>query len=216
LPDRSICASADDATSGGGRSDGSGCVAEATRRIGGPARSIPSPRTKVTSPVKKLGDKLAKQKKKTPEELKDDDARTNSMGLFNVAEAYRLSAMALEKADVKSGHANHPVRFLYYHAIELYLKALLRQKHSVEAIRKKFGHNTRRIVKEAKKLGLVTDDEDRQVFSLMGDTDAVIEARYIRTGAKTWPTFEALNRTCKSMRDSVGSLLRGAGVMVRL
>jgi len=159
---------------------------------------------------------LAKQKK-SPEELKDDDERTTSLGLFNMAEAYRLSAMALEDAKVKSGHAHDPVLFLYYHTLELYLKALLRQKYSVEAVTKEFGHNTRRLVKEAETLGLVPDDEDREVFLIMGDTDTVIEARYIRTGSKkTWPTFKALNRTCKSMRDSVGSLLRGAGVPVRL
>jgi len=158
---------------------------------------------------------LAKRKK-SPEELKDDDERTNSMGLFNTAEAYRLSAMALEKAKVKSGHADDPVRFLYYHTLELYLKALLRQKYSVEGVTKEFGHNTRRLVKEAEKLGLFVMDEDRDVFSIMEDTNTVIEARYIRTGPKTWPTLEALNRTCKSMRDGVGGLLRGAGVMVRL
>jgi hypothetical protein len=122
---------------------------------------------------------LAKQKKKSPEELRDDDERTNSMGLFNMAQAYRLSAMALEKANVKTGHAQSPIRFLYYHALELYLKALLRQKHSVEAMREKFGHKTKKLVKEAVNLGLVPDDEDHDVFSIMGDTDTVIETRYI-------------------------------------
>jgi HEPN domain-containing protein len=154
--------------------------------------------------------------KKSAEELKDDDERTNSTGLFNVAEAYRLSGMALEKENLKSGHAHDPVRFLYYHALELYLKALLRQKHSIKVVREKFGHRTDRLVNEAEKLGLVPDDEDREVFSIMGDTDAVIESRYIRTGPKTWPTLEALNRTCNRVRNGVGSLLRGAGVMVRL
>jgi hypothetical protein len=146
----------------------------------------------------------------------DDEDRTNSLGLFNTAEAYWLSAMALEEAKVKNGHAHTPVRFLYYHSLELYLKALLRQKHSVEKIREKFGHKMERLVEEAEKLGLVVADEDREVFSIMADTDAVIEARYIRTGAKTWPTFEALRRTCKSVRGGVGGYLRKAGVLVRL
>ena len=34
----------------------------------------------------------------------DDDERTNSMGLFNTAEAFRLSAMALEDEKVRIGH----------------------------------------------------------------------------------------------------------------
>lgn len=49
-----------------------------------------------------------------------------------MAEAYRLSAMALETTKVRIGHADSPIRFLYYHALKLYLKALLRQKHNVE------------------------------------------------------------------------------------
>lgn len=151
------------------------------------------------------------------EMTKEDDCdRTNSLGLFNTAEAYWLSAIALEEAKVKNGHAQNVVRFLYYHSLELYLKALLRQKHSVEKISKKFGHRMKRLVEEAEKLGLVVADEDRKVFSIMADTDAVIEARYIRTGAKTWPTFEALRHTCKSVRGGVGDYLRTAGVLVRL
>jgi hypothetical protein len=70
-----------------------------------------------------------------------DDERTNSMGLFNTAEAFRLSAMAL-KDEKEIGHAANPMRLCYHHTLELYLKALLLQKHSVETIRKKFSHNT--------------------------------------------------------------------------
>jgi HEPN domain-containing protein len=119
-------------------------------------------------------------------------------------------------AKVEIGHADNPVRFLYYHALELYLKALLRQKYSVETIRKEFGHKTVLLVKEAEALGLDLMDEDREVFSIMEETDTVIEARYIRTGSKTWPTLEALKRTCKSVGNSVGGLLFKAGVKVRM
>src|SRR5205809_1012144 len=139
---------------------------------------------------------MAKERTKTKEEIDDQNNRTTSMGLFNTAEAYWLSAVALEKAKVKSGHAHRPIRFLHYHAIELYLKALLREKYAVDKLRKKFGHNIERLAKGAEKLGLRLLDEDREVFNLMGDTDAVIEARYICTGPKDWLSFGALNRTC--------------------
>jgi HEPN domain-containing protein len=46
------------------------------------------------------------------------------------------------------GHAEKPVRFLSYQALELYLKGLLRQKHSVQILNK-FGHNIKRPVQEA-------------------------------------------------------------------
>jgi hypothetical protein len=40
--------------------------------------------------------------------------------------------------------------------------------------------------------------------------------RYIRTGPGQFHTFEGLERTCQSLRESVGKMLRKAGVMVRL
>jgi hypothetical protein len=155
------------------------------------------------------------KKNKTAEEIQDDNERTNPMGLFNMAEAYRLSALALENAKVAAGHADSPIRFLYYHALELYLKALLRQKYSIDTI-EGFRHKFQRLVAEAEKLGLVVMDEDREIFSMMIDTDTVIEARYIRTGTKTYPTLEGLRRTSSRMRESVGDFLRDAGIAVRL
>jgi hypothetical protein len=146
----------------------------------------------------------------------DDDERTNSMGLFNTAEAWRLSAIALQSAKVTSGHADKPVQYLYFHALELYLKALLRQKHSVDALEKKFRHKAKLIVEEAQTLGLVIEEHDAALLTLMGDTDVVIGSRYIKTGAKTLPTLEALERTSKNIRDRVGELLRKRGVLVRL
>lgn len=156
------------------------------------------------------------KREKTPEAMAEDNERTNSMGLFNTAEAYWKSADALAAAKVKAGHADSPVRTLYYHAIELYLKALLRQHYSVDDLSRKFGHKIGRMTAEAKKHGLFIMDEDREVFALMSDTDAVIRARYIRTGPVTYPAIEALDRTCKSLRENVGKLLRAAGVRVRL
>jgi len=153
---------------------------------------------------------------KSADQLQDQDERTNSMGLFNMAEAYRLSAEALRKAGVAAGHAESPIRFLYYHAIELYLKALLRLRHDVETIREEYGRKILRLVAEAENLGLVVADEDRKLYELMGDTDAVIDSRYIRTGSKTSPTIEALSRTGQGLRSEVGRLLQKAGVGVRL
>ncbi len=123
--------------------------------------------------------------------------------------------MALEDEKVEIGHAASPIRFCYYHALELYFKALLRQKHNTKKIREKFGHNIERLVKEAEALGLVVTDEDREVFS-KADTKAMLEARYIKTGPKNWPKLEELRHTCKRVRDGVGDLLFKAGVPVRL
>jgi hypothetical protein len=142
----------------------------------------------------------------------DDDERTNSLGLFNTAEAYRLSAMALP---IRHGHADKPPRFLYCHALELYLKALLRQKHSMATVRK-LGHRIKLLVREAETLGLVVGDDDRAVLEFIDDTDAIIDSRYIRTGTKRLATLEALRHTCKNIRNGVGTILRSNRVPVRL
>ena len=146
----------------------------------------------------------------------DDDERTNSLGLFNTAEAYRLSARALQAAKVRHGNADKPLRFLYYHALELYLKALLREKHSMATVRNKFGHQIKLLVREAETLGLVVGENDRTVLMLIDNTDAMIDSRYIRTGTKRVAALEALDGTCKRIRDGVGTILRNNGVLVRL
>jgi hypothetical protein len=153
--------------------------------------------------------------KRSPEQLKEDDDRTTSMDLFNTAEAYRLAAIKLGEPTVWGGDAHKPVQFLYCHAIELYLKALLRQRHSVETITNKFRHDTRRLVREAENLGLFVTARDRDIFATLADTDALIEMRYIRTGPKALTVnLQSLSQTCKSVRDSVANLLRNAGVPV--
>jgi hypothetical protein len=146
-------------------------------------------------------------------ERTDDDERANSLGLFNTAEAYRLSAMALP---IRHGHADKPPRFLYCHAVELYLKALLRQKHSMATVRDKFGHQIKLLAREAETLGLVVGKNDRAVLALIHDTDAMIDSRYVRTGSKRLAALEALDHTCKNIRDGVGTILRSNGVLVRL
>jgi len=59
------------------------------------------------------------QQKRTPQEEISEEDRTTSLGLFNFAEAFWRVAHILAKAEVEGGHADSPVRTLYYHAIEL-------------------------------------------------------------------------------------------------
>ena len=75
-------------------------------------------------------------------EITEED-RTNEVGFFNTAESYWKSATALYEANVKASHPLSPVLFLYYHAIELYLKAFLRGNgHSAKELRSnKFGQS---------------------------------------------------------------------------
>jgi hypothetical protein len=147
-----------------------------------------------------------------------DDDRSSPLGFFNLAESYWTAAVALGNANLRTTHPTSPLSFLYYHAIELYLKAFLRlHGHTAKELRgKNFGHRTCCLSERAGALGLQFDDEDLQVFSLMACTDAVIRSRYIQTGYFRWPAPEALDRTCNSLRQSVGQELRKANLPVRM
>jgi hypothetical protein len=62
----------------------------------------------------------------------------------------------------------------------------------------------------------VKNPDSPAVLDLMGETDAVIRSRYIRTGPFRWPTVEALSDTCENLRQDFGAALKGAGVALRL
>src|SRR3954462_3482911 len=149
----------------------------------------------------------------TPEEIeKDTEERTTPIGLFHNAETYWQAAVALEKAKVRSTHPDSPIRFLYYHAIELYLKSLLRlHGHAVrELSSRKFGHDIKTLTERAAQLGLTFETEDQMIFKLMGETDAVIRSRYHRTGAFYWPTLDGLDRICDRLHRPIRDKLRNA------
>jgi len=154
--------------------------------------------------------------KATSKQLAEDDARTTSMGLFNTAEAYWRAAGALAKNKLKGGFAAKPVEGLYFHAIELYLKALLRQRYDVHALQA-FRHDVAQLGREAETLGASLKDKDKTVLKTLAERDVIIEARYVRTGSKSGcPTFKELEQTCRSLRTTVGGVLRESGFPIRL
>jgi hypothetical protein len=154
---------------------------------------------------------MSKKRKKTEDEIREEEKRTTPKGLFNSANSYRRAASALHKLKLKTSHPHLPVSHLYYHAIELYLKAfLMMKKHTVAELRQVFGHSICRLTDRARQLGLVFDDQDEHVFSLMINSDAQIRARYLEIGPFCWPSLPALCRTCKSLHNLVGNALPSA------
>ena len=155
--------------------------------------------------------------KPTQQELDDEEQRSRPIGYFNFAETYWTAAKALRRSKAKATHKDAPIRFLYYHAIELYLKAHLRAlKIHPYDMRTKYGHDVGKLSKKSAELGLEFDDEDLGIFNLMSKTDAVIRSRYILTGPYSWPEISALNRACVSLRRSVGAVLVKKGEPVRM
>jgi hypothetical protein len=145
----------------------------------------------------------------------EEEQRTTPQGLFTFAESYSQAANHLQDADLKTPHPSLPVNFLYYHAIELYLKAFLRlHGHTLKELRN-LSHSTRDLQTRSQQLGLLFDEATTETFSLMAANPAIL-FRYVRTGGYRWPTHDSLNRTCENLRQSIGDELRKSGVYVRL
>jgi hypothetical protein len=103
----------------------------------------------------------------TQEERDDEATRSRPIAYFNFAETYWTAAKALRRSRAKATHKDSPIRFLYYHAIELYLKAHLRacDIHPYD-MRVKYGHDVGKLSKKSAELGLEFDDEDVGLFEL--------------------------------------------------
>jgi len=123
-------------------------------------------------------------KKKTPEEIAEENARTNEVGLFNSADSYLLCARQLINNRPAHLRFDDPIHFLLFHAAELYLKSYLRQKGENVAALKDLGHYHARICEKTVTFGLKLSSEVRDIFELIDQNDAVIESRYIVTGFK--------------------------------
>jgi hypothetical protein len=148
----------------------------------------------------------------------EDPDRTTPIGMFNYGESYWRAACTLKEQELRTTHSDAPISLLYYHAIELYLKSLLRSKGytPAELRARPFGHDSAALASRCDRYGLGLANEDKEVCTLMGKTDAVMQARYIRTGAFRVPTHGALDKTCRSLRQLIGKDLSDAGHPVRL
>jgi HEPN domain-containing protein len=146
----------------------------------------------------------------------DADERTTALGLFNTARSYWRSAEYLNTANLQLTHPHAPVTFLYCHAIELYLKALLRGLGKSVADLKKLGHDVASLARAAAEAGLQLNSEIAEILSHIDDADVAIEARYIVTGFKErLPTNDALSKVSESLDHAVGTKLSQAGFSIR-
>jgi hypothetical protein len=136
---------------------------------------------------------------------------TSARSYFNFAESYWLSAKALIEAQIKGApNRAYPIFFLYYHAIELYLKAYLRvQGLTVDHLQKGFGHDASKLSKQARKLGAPIKPKEMGLFDVVGKANAAILSRY-QAGGYRLPPVSALERACKSLREIAGRAVEDA------
>ena len=142
----------------------------------------------------------------------DEDKRTAAIGLFNYAHTYAQSAFELGKIQVKATHPDSVIRFNYSHAVELYLKSFLRLHGiSVAELRsKRYGHNTKKLVKKAIKLGLGIDARQKAEIIWLGDA---IRDRHLAAGSRGVLPIESLYVLCVHLHKEIGpAIYQDAGI----
>lgn len=116
--------------------------------------------------------------------------------------------------EIATTHSDAPVRFLFSHAIELYLKAYLLLKGvTVEELRSRaLGHNLKKLTATAVKLGLDVPTVHRQSMDVANE--AILD-RYIETGARTVLLPEGLSEICANLHEQVGPAVYLAAGLTR-
>lgn len=134
----------------------------------------------------------------------DDDDRTTAQGLFVFADSYLASARSLKAAGLQYGHAESPIRFLLYHAAELYLKAFLRASELSLAEVRILNHKFEKLVAVSERNGLRLPQETQALLLLADRTKDVIETRYVRTGfRRVRPTLSTVGDAVSAIRKAV-------------
>lgn len=141
--------------------------------------------------------------------------RTTDIGLYHYARSYRASADHLRTVDLGVTHPRAPIQFLYFHAIELYLKSFLRLHGLRVSKLQDIGHKACCLANEAEARGFRLTEVDRGTIYAMASSNAVIRSRYIVTGAYQELRSEVLAQTTSNFHGEVRDALREAGKPVR-
>jgi hypothetical protein len=139
---------------------------------------------------------------------------------FLLAHAFLYDAAMLNKAAAarrSGGHFESPVRFLYFHAIELFLKTYLRQRGFKEAVLKykPYGHHLNVLATEAATQGLRVTRRVQMICDGSAAFDDPFEARYLRTGAKFKFPPNRLHEAARDLQTAVEQALKADGVLIQ-
>jgi hypothetical protein len=146
----------------------------------------------------------------------DNVDRHSAFGYYNFAASYHVAADLIEEQGLKATHPGAPAAFLYYHAIELYLKSVLRLHGASAKKLRKIGHNFRALRSRAETYGLDLQGDDSEILNLMADGDVWSRSRYLETGRLRTPTLAGLRQTSRTLRQWATHAMREAGHPVRM
>lgn len=137
--------------------------------------------------------------------------RTTSPGLFNYARSYWRSAEQLRVSKVDVSHPDAPILFLFYHSVELYLKAYVRNAGYDLQHLKEISHKITKAGRAAQGAGLELTAHDFDLLTLIDSQDNVVRSRYITTGAHSRPEVDELSTFCEFLDKAVGERLISDG-----
>lgn len=142
------------------------------------------------------------------------DDRTTPLGLFHYAKSYAKSAVQLNELNIDVTHPDAPIRFLFSHAIELYLKSyLLTKGMTVDELRNKYGHKISKLFAGAIEHGLEVQIEQQEQAALLNDA---IQDRYLENGFRTVLTPTACENLCRWLHNQIGLIVYKDAGLTRL
>lgn len=156
--------------------------------------------------------------REVPSETPEEAPGETPLAWFHLAHAYLYDAATLSAVRKPVGPPYEiPVRFLYFHAIELFLKAYLRLKGIEE---KKLGkypysHNLNNLANEAESRGLLIEKGVRFVCDAANSYENPLEARYIRSGVRLAVFTHKLHEAARELQSRVEQSLHAEGVKTR-
>ena len=141
---------------------------------------------------------------------------TTPIGYWNVAEAYRAGAQLLAR-DLKGhgGWSSQPTKYLYYHAIEIHLKAPISTGMTAAQLRG-LSHGFRKLVDVANGHGFgLVEATDLQTIDNIDRDGNYIKARYHHVGYFRVATIQSLDMTAHEIAFLTTQMLRSKGLPAR-
>lgn len=140
--------------------------------------------------------------------------RTTALGLFHFAHSYAVSAGGLATLSLSATHPDAPIRYLYSHSIELYLKSFLRLKGlTVSELRsRKYGHDMEKLLARSIELGLAITKVQEKQIGILNDS---VRDRYIEMGIRTVLNDDSLQHLCAHLNNQIGPMVYANAGMTR-
>jgi hypothetical protein len=143
------------------------------------------------------------------------DDRTTAVGLYHYGLSYQACAEQLRCSPPDDLAFDAPIRFLYWHTSELFMKAFLRAAGLGVRELRDIGHRLGRLHNECVERGLPLGSYPSAFFDFTDEAEP-LEARYIVTGYREGQaSLGALSQLCGELQEAVRADLQKRNLPVR-